>query len=135
MPAETVHPTWLHWVRTWLQPHMHMNLPPICLARSDGCCAPALGSSNGAIANIASPATAAIGRALVMALSQGHRRSQPGLQVWRHRLLGARKDQPRAAVGQQRYQRAKHHETPAEPDPLYKRVQEGVNHRHLRFGI
>src|SRR2546422_42815 len=95
MPAETVHPTWLHWVRTWLQPHMHMNLPPICLARSDGCCAPALGSSNGAIANTASTAstaTAGIGRALVMALSQGHGRSQPGLQVLCQWLLGARQD-------------------------------------------
>src|SRR5713226_5224872 len=70
MLADVLQPTWLHSVSTWLQLHIHMNFPPICFARSESCCAPTGAISRGAIEDIASSATAAIGRALVMAFSQ-----------------------------------------------------------------
>src|SRR5713226_4652603 len=65
MAAEVMQPTWLHCVSTWLQLHMHMNLPPICFSRSESCCAPAGVSNNGTPAITISAAIAKNRRELV----------------------------------------------------------------------
>src|SRR2546426_1943412 len=101
---------------------MHMNLPPICFARSV-CCAPSGVVINGTIAIARSAATAARERALVMALSQSDRRSQYLWQRLRGGMSGARQHQHCALIGQQRDQRAEYHHDAAEPDPLDQRVQ------------
>src|SRR5205085_12377023 len=40
----------------------------------------------------------------------------------------------RAAIRQQRHQRAQHNHQPAQPNPFHQRVKECVDHRHLRLG-
>src|SRR5216684_5369209 len=108
MLADTLQPTWLHSVSTWLHPHMHMNLPPICFARSESCCAPTGVITSGAIANITSSAIAAIGRPLVMALSHASGWSKPMHHRLCYKLLGAGEHQHGAPIRQQRHQRSKH---------------------------
>src|SRR5260370_948938 len=133
MLADVLQPTWLHSVSTWLHPHMHMNFPPICLARSVSCCAPTGVINSGTIANIASIVMAPIARALVMALSQGNRRRESVRQWLRGRLLRASEHQHCAAIRQQRHQRSKHHHHSAEPDPLHQRIQIGMQHGKFRI--
>src|SRR5713226_7058 len=120
MLADTLQPTWLHSVSTWLHPHMHMNLPPICFARSESCCAPTGVITSGAIANTASVAIVAIARALVMAISQGNRRGQFMSQRLCRRLLGTREHQHGAAIRQQSHNRSKNYHHSSEPEPIKK---------------
>src|SRR6267143_2040812 len=122
MAEHVLHPTFLHPVSTWLQLHMHMNLPPTCFARSESCCAPAGVISSGTTANIASIIIAATGRFLVMAISQGNRRGESVCQWLCCRLRGPREHQHSTAVRQHCHQRSKHHHRSSKPDPLHQGI-------------
>src|SRR3981081_3975551 len=102
---------------------MHMNLPPICLARLV-CCACAREENSAAEELMAIRRETATTRRLIMPFPKRYR----GCQCLRGGLLRPRslwrasQDQNRAAVRQQRNQRAQHNEQAAEPDPLHQRI-------------
>src|SRR4029077_4603630 len=135
MLADVVQPTWLHCVSTWLQPHMHMNLPPICFARS-GCCACAR-EERSAPEDTLSAMTRekAATRRLVMPLPKRHGGRKRLRLLPRGSLGGAGQTQHGTTVRQQRNQRAQHHHQAAKPNPLHQWIQERVNHGSLRFWI
>src|SRR5260370_36532110 len=117
---------------------MHMNLPPICLARSV-CCATAGAGRSGRDA-AAKNKMAASGRTadflmeLVMTLAKRDGRSKGVSQRLRgRRLLHPREDQHSATVRQQSDESPQNHNRTAEPDKLYERVEIGMDHRHLRL--
>src|SRR5258708_39909280 len=102
---------------------MHMNLPQICLARLV-CCACAREENSAAEeALMAIRRETATTRRLIMPFPKRYRGRQclrgglrPG-SLWR-----ASQDQDRAAVRQQRNQRAQHNDQATEPNPLHDRI-------------
>src|SRR5882757_9646891 len=103
---------------------MHMNLPPICLARLV-CCACAREENSAAEeALMAIRREIATTRRLIMPFPKSYRGRQclPGGLLRPGSLWRGSQDQNRAAVRQQRNQRAQHNDQAAEPNPLHERI-------------
>src|SRR6266849_4541295 len=120
----------MHCFKTWLQPHMHMNLPPICFARSV-CCAAMGEITNGAGAKAPTTRSRARSRrGLVMTFLQGGRRAE---RPPKHRtscgLLGPGEDQHSAPIRKKRHESAADDDHAAKPDPLYERIQICMDYR------
>src|SRR5258708_122437 len=115
---------------------MHMNLPPICLARSV-CCACAReerSAPEDAVSAITREKAAT--RRLVMPFPKRHGRRERLRLLRRGTFWRAGQDQDGSPVRQERNQRAQHHHQAAQPDPLYQRIQIRVNdHAQTSLGL
>src|SRR6267378_1431222 len=72
---------------------------------------------------------------LVMTFPKRHGGRKHLLLLRSSTFRSAGQDQHRAAIRQQRNQRAQHHHQAAQPNPLHQRIQERMNHRGLRFRV
>src|SRR5882672_9572638 len=133
MGAEDGQLMWLHSLRIWPHPHIHISFVPMTLPRSVFCAS----TCNGTIAE-ANPTNAekisASRRRLDIVfgeLRSGGNRCPRGLPSvsaqYRGPFRRRRHHHHGLTVWQQRQNRSEYHDQPAEPNPLYQWIQISVN--------